>query len=185
MQQRLMCSANHTVWLQIQSCPLTLHKRIALPELNFDLRMLRAVIFTLSDLHSVEVQLSSGGSTAGNARSCTAAHADTVGRPTNLDDQHTHLWRVLLQMPVINLPNATTAPQFPSLLVRLLGSSTCTGICCLSWLRYRLESQYKSINQSINLHFLSLGLIRDKALAGQHKLLSHAHNCSINTTLYG
>ena len=135
-----MCSANHTVWLQIQSCPLTLHKRIALPELNFDLRMLRAVIFTLSDLHSVEVQLSSGGSTAGNARSCTAAHADTVGRPTNLDDQHTHLWRVLLQMPVINLPNATTAPHFPSLPLCLLGSSTCTSICCLSWLHYLLSA---------------------------------------------
>ncbi len=108
--------------------------------LKFDLRMLATVIVILSDLYSVEVQLSSGGSTTGDARSCTAAHADTVRRPTNLDDQHAHLWRVLLQMPVINLPNATTAPHIPSLLIRLLGSSTCTSICCLEWLCYRLSA---------------------------------------------
>ncbi len=107
---------------------------------EFDLRMLSTVIVTLSDLYSIEVQLSSGGSTTGDARSCTAAHANTVSWPTNLDDQHAHLWRVLLQMPVINLPNATTAPQFPLLLVCLLGSSTCIGICCLSWLQYLLSA---------------------------------------------
>ena len=113
---------------------------MAVPALKFVLRMLRTVIVILSDLHSVEVQLSSGGSATGDAGSCTAAHADTVCRPTNLDDQHAHLWRVLLQMPVINLPNATTAPYFPSLLVRLLGSATCISICCLSWLHYLLSA---------------------------------------------
>ena len=137
--------------------------------------MLRIVIVTLSDLYSVEVQLSSGGSTAGNAGSCAPAHANTVGRPTNLDDQHAHLWRVLLQMPVINLPKATTAPYLPSLLVHPLGSFTCSGICCLSCLCYLLSAG--PLTNSVQ----STGRLAQVAASTQDHMLSLTSRCSVGS----
>lgn len=168
-----------------------LHEQTALLAWNFDLETLRTVIITLSDLYSIEVQLSSGGSTAGNAGSCTAAHANTVGRPTNLDDQHAHLWRALLQMPVINLTNATTARHIPSLLERLLGSSTCTGIRCLSWLCYLLSAVPGRNPVQSTRRLAQVAVPCSAAASTQHCMLSLTSRCSVgsaaeqSTTLQG
>lgn len=61
-----------------------------------------------SHLNSVEIQVGfvAAGSHTG---SCTAAHAYPIGWAANLDDEHPDLRRVLIQVHVVYLTEATTA----------------------------------------------------------------------------
>ena len=62
-----------------------------------------------ADLDCVEIQLSSRGATTGNTGGSPAPHANAVGWAPNLDDQHAHLGRLLVQMGVVNLADPSTA----------------------------------------------------------------------------
>jgi len=46
------------------------------------------------DLNSIEVQLAPAAA-GGNAGGCTAAHADPVGWPADLDNEHANVWILL------------------------------------------------------------------------------------------
>ena len=59
-------------------------------------------------LDGVEVQVCSVGA-GGNAGGRPAAHADPVGRPADLDDQHADARFLLVQVVVIYLAQPATA----------------------------------------------------------------------------
>ena len=59
-------------------------------------------------LDGVEVQVCSVGA-GGNAGGRAAAHADPVGRPADLDDQHADARVLLVQVVVVYLAQPATA----------------------------------------------------------------------------
>ena len=59
-------------------------------------------------LDSVEVQVCPVGA-GGNAGGGAAAHANSVGRPADLDDQHADARVLLVQVAVVYLAQAATA----------------------------------------------------------------------------
>ena len=65
-------------------------------------------------LDSIEVQVCPVGA-GGNAGGGAAAHANPVGRPADLDNQHADAWVLLVQVVVVYLAQPATAQALGNL----------------------------------------------------------------------